>query len=71
MKKVASSEKRFCGNCRYHNTYDYPNRVFCFVKFQKLSNPIVSTLDNCDEWEYKHQECFCLQDALKRNKEKT
>jgi len=70
LKKVVKSGKRFCGNCRYHNAYDYPDRIFCFVKFQKLGNPVVSTLDHCDEWEYNPQECFCLEDTMKKNKKK-
>jgi hypothetical protein len=67
---AVKSEKKVCGNCRYHNTYDYPSQIFCFVKFQKRDNPVVSTLGHCDEWEYKEQECFCLEDTLKRNKKK-
>jgi len=51
--------------------YEYPDQVFCFVKFQKLEKPVVSTLDHCDQWEYKPQECFCLKDTLKKNKKKT
>jgi len=70
LKKVVKSGKRFCGNCRYHNAYDYPDRIFCFVKFQKLGNPVVSALDHCDEWEYNPQECFCLEDTIKKNKKK-
>jgi len=71
LKNVAHSEKKYCGNCRYHNTYDYPDRVFCFVKFQRLDNPVVSALDCCSEWEFKPQECFCLDDTLKKNKKKS
>jgi len=68
MKNAVNSGKKVCGNCRYHNTYDYPDRIFCFVKFQKLSNPVVSALDHCDQWEYKPQECFCLEDTMKKHK---
>jgi len=71
LKKVVDSEKKFCGNCRYHNTYNYPDQVFCFVKFQKLKKPVVSTLDYCDEWEYKQQECYCLEDTIKKSEKKT
>jgi hypothetical protein len=62
---------RFCGNCRYHNSYNYPDQSFCFVKFQKLENPVVSTLDCCDQWTFKPQECFCLDDMLKKHEKKT
>lgn len=72
MKKEANSGERFCGNCRYHNTYEYPDYVFCFVRFQKRENPVVSTLQNgCDHWESKLQECFCLDDTLKKHEKTT
>jgi len=67
LKEAVSSEKKICGNCRYHNTYDYPDKIFCFVKFQKMVNPVVSILDSCDEWEYKPQECYCLEDSSKKS----
>ena len=66
-KKV--EEKRMCGNCRYHNAYEYPDRIFCFSKFSNREEPVVSIFDSCDEWESKLQECYCLEEALgKRGK---
>ncbi len=71
LKDVSGVRKKVCGNCCYHNAYEYPDKVFCFVKFQKLANPVVSVLDHCGYWENKPQECNCLEDALKKNKKKT
>jgi len=68
MPKKSSHMDKVCGNCRYHNTYEYPDRVFCFARFSGRENPVFSVFDSCDEWENKLQECFCLEDALKRKK---
>jgi len=64
MEKLES--ERFCGNCHFHNVYEYPNVVFCFKRFQQGKNAVLSTLDCCDEWELQSQECFCLRDALEK-----
>ncbi len=61
---------RLCGNCRYHNSYIYPDQSFCFVKFQKKEDAIVSTLDCCNQWACKPQECHCLEDTLKKQEKK-
>jgi len=70
LKNIVDSGKKVCGNCRYHNTYEYPDQIFCFVKFRKRGNPVVSALDHCDEWEYKDQECYCLEDTMKKKSKK-
>jgi hypothetical protein len=59
---------RFCGNCRYHNAYNYPDQNFCFLKFQNRENPVVSALDYCPEWLFKPQECFCLDELVRKKK---
>jgi hypothetical protein len=69
LEKEFNLKKKYCGNCSYHNTYEYPDRIFCFFKFQNKDNPIVSVFDCCDTWEFKTQECYCLKDALKKQKE--
>jgi len=66
MKEKPEPKEKFCGNCRYHNTYEYPKLVFCFVQYQKRNNPVVSALYCCDQWEFKPQGCFCLEDASKK-----
>jgi len=73
LKKEANikEKNRFCGNCRYHNSYNYPDQIFCFAKFQKRENPVTSVLNRCPEWASKPQECFCLDDTLKKNEKKS
>jgi len=66
MEEKSESKEKFCGNCRYHNTYEYPDLIFCFVQYKKRNNPVVSTLYCCDEWEFKPQGCFCLEDSFKK-----
>ena len=64
-------KNRVCGNCRYHNSYNYPDQIFCFAKFQKKEDPVTSVLDFCPQWASKPQECFCLDDKLKNNEKKS
>jgi len=70
MKGKANKVGKVCGNCRYHNAYEYPDTVFCFAKFQKLENPVLSILESCGEWESQTQDCFCLEDSKKKNLKK-
>jgi hypothetical protein len=51
--------------------YEYPDKIFCFAKFQRRENPVVSTLDCCEEWESKLQDCFCLDNTLKKYEKKS
>lgn len=69
MTKTAGRMRKVCGNCRYHNTYEYPDKVFCFGRFADQKNSVVSILFSCDEWENKLQECHCLEDYLKHKKD--
>jgi hypothetical protein len=57
-------EKRFCGNCSYHHTYEYPDLIFCFRRFEEEKNAIFPILDHCEYWELQSEGCFCLRDAL-------
>jgi len=68
MTKAARQMRKVCGNCRYHNTYEYPEKVFCFVRFGDRKDPAVSILFSCNEWENRLQDCYCLEDYLKRHK---
>jgi hypothetical protein len=71
MTEKVGKTRKICGNCRYHNTYDYPDTMFCFAKFGNKENPVVSITFSCDEWENKLQECCCLEDYLKKQKKGT
>jgi hypothetical protein len=71
VTKTTGQVSKVCGNCRYHNTYRYPDLVFCFSKFANKQKPVVSILFSCDEWESKLQECFCLEDYQKKQKKTT
>jgi len=68
MPRTARRMRKVCGNCRYHNTYEYPEKVFCFVRFANRKSPVVSILFGCNEWENKLQECLCLEDYSKHKK---
>lgn len=70
-KKTEQMEK-ICGNCRYHNAYNYPDQVFCFAKFaDPKKNPAVSIFSTCEDWENKVQDCFCLEDARRKQVKKS
>lgn len=66
MKKQVKSERKYCGNCNHHNAYRFPDKIFCMFHFLKQKNPIYSTLDVCENWEPDYQECFCVQESLKK-----
>ncbi len=65
MENQSTSKEKHCGNCHHHNAYDYPKKVFCLFRFLRKENPVVSTLDVCENWQQDHQKCLCLQEALK------
>jgi len=72
LSRKTGQMRKVCGNCRYHNTYKYPDQVFCFARFSHRENPVVSVwFDHCNEWESKLQECFCLEDSLKKRGKRT
>ena len=62
--------EKFCGNCDSHNSFDYPNRVFCSTRYGQDKDPIVDTLWSCSEWNKVSQECYCVREALKQRKKK-
>jgi hypothetical protein len=68
MTKTTGRMRKICGNCRYHNAYVYPDTVFCFARFAKKQESAVSILFGCDEWEEQQQDCFCLEDHMKKQK---
>lgn len=71
MSKKSKNMDKICGNCRYHNTYEYPDYVFCFAKFaDRKKKATLSIFETCDEWEGQLQGCFCLEDALKKRGKK-
>jgi hypothetical protein len=63
-------QKEFCGNCDSHNSFDYPNRVFCSTRYGKDKDPIVHTLWSCSEWNKVSQGCYCVREALKQQRKK-
>jgi hypothetical protein len=64
MKTV--SKAKFCGNCSSHNLYDYPMRQFCSTRYGQNKDPIVDTLWCCEDWSPVGQDCYCVQEALKK-----
>jgi hypothetical protein len=68
MKREASEEQKFCGNCGSHNAYEYPDRVFCSKRFGEDKNPIVETLWCCENWNPSSQECYCVKEAMAKRK---
>lgn len=59
------SPEKYCGNCGWHNVYEYPDLIFCELKLTKL--PTLTPA--CGSWTQGHGECFCVRDALE-NREK-
>jgi len=70
MGEKAKTKQRFCGNCGNHNAYNYPDQVFCSMRFSENKNPIVETLWCCEEWNPSSQECYCVEEAMKNKKTK-
>ena len=70
MKKQTDTVEKLCGNCYHHNAYRYPDQIFCVLHFLEKKNPIYPTLDVCEKWKLDNQECFCLQEALKKRQRK-
>ena len=61
--------EHFCGNCDSHNCYEYPLKVFCSTLYAENKNPVVETLGFCNKWNQVSQECYCVREAQKANKE--
>jgi hypothetical protein len=62
-------EIKCCGNCDSHNSYQYPVKVFCSTRYWKHLDPIVDTLWRCESYNKVSQECHCVREALKFQKE--
>ena len=56
---------RVCGNCVDHEAYEYPSKVFCTSRFLSHKDPVKRTMDTCEEWSEKRQECNCVEDCKK------
>jgi hypothetical protein len=59
-------EGRYCGNCDNHVSYEYPNKIFCSVRYGQGKDPITGTLWCCEEWNLASQECYCVGQAKKQ-----
>jgi hypothetical protein len=70
MRAKGKVKQRFCGNCGSHTTYDYPSKIFCSMLFCKNKNPVVETLWCCEDWNPSSQECYCVEEALKKKNNK-
>lgn len=68
--KQKTKAKRVCGNCGTHVVYVYPDKVFCSTRFCENKNPIVETLWCCEEWNPNSQECYCVEEATKKQSKK-
>ena len=66
MKVERKEIEKYCGNCSYHNTYEYPSKVFCTYRLVKGLDPVVPTLWCCENWTADIDECFCVEDAKKK-----
>jgi hypothetical protein len=64
--KESKSENRFCGNCQYHDMYEYPILILCRFHYQNSSDFIFPTLGYCEKWAPESQECFCVEEAMKK-----
>lgn len=69
MKEKTKVEK-FCGNCSNHSPHDYPDKIFCSIRFIQNKNPIVETLWCCNKWNAASEECYCVEEAMKKKNEK-
>ncbi len=70
LVKQQAAKKKYCGNCSSHNTYDYPEVVFCMRRFLRGEKAVMPTLSVCDEWRTHVQTCCCVEDAQKKKSEK-
>jgi hypothetical protein len=70
LEEKAKIKQKFCGNCGNHNAYSYPEQVFCSRRFSERKDPIVQTLWCCEEWNPSSQECYCVDEAMKKRNKK-
>ena len=70
MDEKRLAPERCCGNCRWHDTYQYPDVIFCFLRYEKREDAILSVFDCCKYWTPDLQECFCIKDALRKREKR-
>ncbi|MEM2916879.1 MAG: hypothetical protein QXN63_00785 [Candidatus Bathyarchaeia archaeon] len=70
MRKPLSLKGKYCGNCHYHNSYNYPDQIFCMYHYVRHENHIYPTLSVCEHWEPDTQECYCVEEAQKKQEAK-
>ena len=70
MKEKAKGEKRYCGNCGNHNAYNFPDQIFCTRRFSDNKDPVVQTLWCCQDWNPSSQDCYCIEEAIKKQRGK-
>jgi len=70
MGKKSESERRFCGNCHHHSMYRHPDLLFCRLRYLNRQDPVVPTLGSCEQWKHYTQECFCVEEALRKRGQK-
>ena len=68
IKKESRSKSKFCGNCYYHDMYEYPNLILCRLHYENSKDFIFPTLGSCGKWAPDSQECFCVEEAMKKRK---
>ncbi len=66
MEKDTKVKQKFCGNCGSHNAYNYPDQVFCTIRFCLNENPVVETLWCCEKWNSSSQKCCCVEEAYRK-----
>ena len=71
MGNKAEKGEKYCGNCSYHNVYEYPSKIFCTYRLVRRLNPVVPTLWCCENWTPAIDKCFCIEDAKKQIKKQT
>jgi len=63
---MVEAEEKYCGNCDSHNSFDYPAKVFCSTRYGQNKDPIVDTLWHSGNWNRISQQCYCVQEAVKK-----
>jgi hypothetical protein len=66
MGEKSKTKKRSCGNCVHHNPYDYPHQILCTRLLLENKNPVVQTSWCCEEWNPSSEECYCVEEAMKK-----
>lgn len=66
METKREIKEKYCGNCSYHNVYEFPSKIFCTYRLAKGLDPIISTLWCCENWQPSVDDCFCVEAAKKQ-----